>query len=74
MIINNKRHRSWTTIRGSITQERMRKNTVDKNKEKYQKGVNVERKEINRRIIRPQRRREMHERNNRIRGRKQMFS
>ena len=74
MIINNKRHRSWTTIRRSITQERMRKNTVDKNKEKYQKGVNVERKEINRRIIRPQRRREMHERNNRIRGRKQMFS
>jgi hypothetical protein len=74
MIKNNKRRRSWTIIRRYTTQEQMRKNTVDKNnKEKFQKGVNVERKEINRRIIRPQRRRETHGRNNRIRGRKNIF-
>ena len=65
------RRRSWTTIRRYITQEEMRKNTADKNnKEKYEKGVNVNRKEINRSVIRPQRRRETHGRNNRIRGRK----
>ena len=43
----------------------MRKNTVDKNsKEKYERGVNVKcmeinRRIINRRIIRPQRRRDI---------------
>jgi hypothetical protein len=68
---NNRLRRSWTTIRRYITQEQMRKNTVDKNnKEKYGKGVNVIRNETNRRIIRPQIRIKIHGRNNRIRGRR----
>jgi len=53
MIKDNKRRRSRTKIRRYKTQEQMRKNTVGKNnKEKYGKGVNVKREEINRNIIR----------------------
>jgi len=53
----------------------MRKNTEDKNnKEKYEKGVNVKRKEVKRNIIRPQRINEIHGRNNRIRERKTLCS
>jgi hypothetical protein len=68
---NKKRRKSWTTIRRYITQEQMKKNTVDKNsKEKYEKGVNVKWMEMNTRIRRPQKRREIHGRNNWIRRRR----